>query len=657
MSDSPDVLSDVTAAAQSALPDADTAPPSVSPAIPLDPNATPAGAVLSGQSATPSVAAGGAPANTGVGSQVDPAAAPPATPHQSFLSKLLHAVGEAFAPSTKQTVDSQGNIVNTPLNSGQRAVGGIGRFLTAAGPALAQHGPGSFGKSIAAGEEAVNDQQEQQRKNLLDQAQNVRSTSKSAQDQLLTQASLAKSSQDIARNAIDMKAAQQGLDEHQVALANSLQEIQNIPGAKTVGHFDSNSDIASHLDTVGPQLAKQYAVDLSKNNIRLIPSPKGGFDAVSVPKGAGEMSIGEGKTLLTPVIDPKTNQLTLKPTPADPNMTWDKYQVWNSASSSAYNSAQKNQADIAKTKADTNEANAGAAEKESNARLNDLFAPAAKVAGGTAGTAPGQTAQIASPSGVPYSTDKTSPDYVDTQYVGSLPQGAQSMVMNVINGTVPAPPMTQRGKTNPLAMAVSRATNGQYDATKYNAYNTLRTKFTSGKDADTLNAYSTTLEHLKNLYDHSTFVSTGIAGGKVASALGSKDAQQKQVDLQLVSTELTKAVSNGNMTEGEMKGILGSLQSWTATGAHNKIQEAADLLHGKMDSFQQQLANARPNKYVNMPQLTTPQADAAYKYIKSGGAQAQPSAPPAGATHIVPNKDGIKHYTNAAGTVDLGVAP
>lgn len=33
------------------------------------------------------------------------------------------------------------------------------------------------------------------------------------------------------------------------------------------------------------------------------------------------------------------------------------------------------------------------------------------------------------------------------------------------------------------------------------------------------------------------------------------------------------------------------------------------------------------------------------------------AAPPAGATHIAPGKDGKNHYTNATGTVDLGIAP
>ena len=41
----------------------------------------------------------------------------------------------------------------------------------------------------------------------------------------------------------------------------------------------------------------------------------------------------------------------------------------------------------------------------------------------------------------------------------------------------------------------------------------------------------------------------------------------------------------------------------------------------------------------------------------TANSQARQSAPPAGATHIVPGPDGKNHYTNDAGTVDLGVAP
>jgi hypothetical protein len=40
-----------------------------------------------------------------------------------------------------------------------------------------------------------------------------------------------------------------------------------------------------------------------------------------------------------------------------------------------------------------------------------------------------------------------------------------------------------------------------------------------------------------------------------------------------------------------------------------------------------------------------------------GGTRASAAKLPTGATHIVPGRDGKNHYTNAAGTVDLGVAP
>jgi hypothetical protein len=42
---------------------------------------------------------------------------------------------------------------------------------------------------------------------------------------------------------------------------------------------------------------------------------------------------------------------------------------------------------------------------------------------------------------------------------------------------------------------------------------------------------------------------------------------------------------------------------------------------------------------------------------QTNASAATPKSPPAGATHIVPGKDGKNHYTNDAGTIDYGVAP
>jgi hypothetical protein len=282
---------------------------------------------------------------------------PQAPPHEdsdhgSFLARLLHAVGEAIAPSTEQRVNpTTGAIERVPVSGAQRVVGAVGRGLVGAAAGAGAHGPGAVGQAAALGLQAGQEQQQIQQKNLLAQSQNVRATNEAAQQKQMVQANLAKMSQEQARNALDLKAQGMALDEHQTALANSMQELLNAPGAKLLQHFDSNDEINKHLETVGPQLSKQYAVDLAKNNIRLIQSPKGGFDAVEVPKGAGEQPIGDGHTIYEVAPDPKKpGQLTLISHAADPTMTWDKYQQFNGTSLGAYNSAQESQAKITEQK-------------------------------------------------------------------------------------------------------------------------------------------------------------------------------------------------------------------------------------------------------------------------------------------------------------------
>jgi hypothetical protein len=310
--------------------------------------------------------------------------------HKTFLSDLLHAVGDVFGgPKTAQRVNPQtGAIENVTLSRGQRISHGIGTALIGAAAGAAQHGPGAVGKAALAGVQAEQEQQGIQKQNVLAEAGNVRATNAAELEKQQVQANLAKMSQEQARTALDMKVKGIELDEHQTALANSMQDILNIPGAKLLKHFNSNDEINSHLETVGPQLSKQYAIDLAQNNIRLIQNPKGGFDAVEIPKQAGEKPIGEGKTLLTPVIDPKTNKLTLKQDKADPSMTWDKFQQWNGNSFNAYNVAQEQTSKITEQQAAAKKDVAEASEAYSKGRL--ALAQAKNLEGGNAKTEDGK---------------------------------------------------------------------------------------------------------------------------------------------------------------------------------------------------------------------------------------------------------------------------
>jgi hypothetical protein len=90
---------------------------------------------------------------------------------------------------------------------------------------------------------------------------------------------------------------------------------------------------------------------------------------------------------------------------------------------------------------------------------------------------------------------------------------------------------------------------------------------------------------------------------------------------------------------------------------HNMIGLAEDRVSEDYNQL-----NAQKQAYAT-GQIQTPEQ------VKAGGKQRQSGKPvsatpppasggaPAGATHIVPGPDGKNHYTNAQGTVDLGIAP
>jgi hypothetical protein len=141
---------------------------------------------------------------------------------------------------------------------------------------------------------------------------------------------------------------------------------------KLLQHFDSNDDINDHLETVGPMLSKQYAIDLSRNNIQLFQNPKGGFDAIEIPKKIGEQPVGDGQFLYRVIPDPKNpGQLTLDKKPADPNMPWDELNSWNGTTLGSYNSAIAEKAKLNQTIQQTATGKSETAKNYAEANLAD----------------------------------------------------------------------------------------------------------------------------------------------------------------------------------------------------------------------------------------------------------------------------------------------
>src|ERR1700723_710202 len=130
-----------------------SAPPSIPQAAPQQPQYDPSDEVQTERAASWAATAPGA-----------------SNAHGDFLSRILHAVGEAIAPSTKPGLDANGNIIPVPQSTAQRVTGAVGRAMVGAAAGAAQRGPGSVGKAALAGVQATQEQQQQDHKDLLDRA-------------------------------------------------------------------------------------------------------------------------------------------------------------------------------------------------------------------------------------------------------------------------------------------------------------------------------------------------------------------------------------------------------------------------------------------------------------------------------------------------------
>jgi hypothetical protein len=297
--------------------------------------------------------------------------APPKKP--SALSEILHAVGNALGGGeTTRSVDPKtGAIVETPRSTGSKVGSAVSTLLMGAAAGASQHGPGSIGRSALAGAQTEQEAEDRNARQLQQQSQNVRDTNAANQQALLTQASLAKSNQEMARMAFDYKRAGLEFSKEQADLANEMAGIGSIPGAKRIAHFDTNAELNSYLENVGPAQSGQHAKDFAQNLIRAVPSADGGFDAYSVPKGWQDQTIGPGHVFSIMATQLGKNG---KPEPvwrtidAPEDTTWGNYIAWQSQTLKSSGDYDLNQANLAEKKAATAKdiADTGRANAETN---------------------------------------------------------------------------------------------------------------------------------------------------------------------------------------------------------------------------------------------------------------------------------------------------
>jgi hypothetical protein len=209
--------------------------------------------------------------------------------------------------------------------------------------------------------------------------------------------------------------------------------------------------------------------------------------------------------------------------------------------------------------------------------------------------------------------------HADEDYMKSLPASRAAMLREVGEGRAYSARMFSGKDGEMLLQQLSRAYGGQWDQSRAESYFKMRQDFTSGKTAVGKNSYNTAIAHLGTMWDHVSNTNSLQLNNPMSDV-----HRQLNDDLQLVSTELAKAVSNGQMTEGEKKDILGALKSYTVHGYQTNIKEMTQLLHGKLEAYQEQWSSGAPPGAVTQVPIISKKAEDTLARING---QQQPQQP------------------------------
>lgn len=503
----------------------------------------------------------------------------PQPPQRSGLSAILAAVGNALGGgATRGQVNPQtGAIEQVNRSTGSKIGSAISTLARGAAAGAAQHGPGATGRAALAGVQAQDEFQQQQEQKLKGESENVRQTQAAGQQQLLTQASLNKSKQELAGMVITNKAAGLTMSEHLVDIANKAESIKSLPGAKVLGTFDSNDQLNEFLEGSGKELSGQFAADFARNKIVPVLQPDGKFAAVQLPKPLNEYPAEAGQKVPFPQFGPdkngKMSVTGVKWHDATPGMTMGEVYQNQVAAATTIGTFEREQAQKAHEEATTTEAaanakKAGAETGEANART---------------GLISEQTKQL---------KDETSGTASRSQLVQDVVHG------NIVPERYGYMLGKKEGQEFLSEVSAEAAKEGvPLDTSKLAAYPKVYDQYTSTKPGNAgyaINAGATGLKHLQELERLNTI------GSRVPGTAASK-AFNNQLDT--VVPELIKfyGMPDTDKSVSSLKSTLGGLTNRDAA-----IRQQAHALGQKLDEYGQQWKNAAPSPVYQaaMPNMT-----------------------------------------------------
>lgn len=237
----------------------------------------------------------------------------------------------------------------------------------------------------------------------------------------------------------------------------------------------------------------------------------------------------------------------------------------------------------------------------------------------------------------------------NTINLGNFGQAGDPMVDMVGQGRVDLQTALQRvpPQAKESFMSSLNAKYPGFNQSTYGIGKNVGEAFTAGPQGQQLTAINTAREHMKTFQALAEALDNGNmqASNQIGNALGVQFGNDKATNFKIAAQafggEVGKAFDGAGVTEGERKQAQGAFNpNMSPQQFRGAIQTVDSLLAGKQKSLQSSYESGRQGK----PNF--------------GGTEAgRTQQPPAGATHIVPGPDGKRHYTNAVGTVDLGIAP
>ena len=297
----------------------------------------------------------------------------------------------------------------------------------------------------------------------------------------------------------------------------------------------------------------------------------------------------------------------------NPNMTPDK---------SGMAPTQVGMGDITAKMAAAAASKASAANSYAGARANDALAKLRDVQTAAGGFNPHTGGDNAAP---PPAANPNGPHGVD--YLGTLDPTTAAQVKALSEGRMAFPSGTALKSNYWQAMLQHVAQfDPSFDQVNYNARAATRKGFTSGKEAQTINALNTVAEHLGTFSDYTKdldntrFPVINRVKNWLASQTGDPDIARFNTAKKAVADEVAKVWRASGGSEADIQENLRNLDGAQSPAQLNAaIGTLTKLIHGKISALQDQYKSGMGTT-ENVRPLVSPEAQAAFdKTLKRAG--------------------------------------